>query len=32
VPTYELWVTRREKWVKVVTGAEQFPGDRTAVA
>ena len=32
VPTYELWVGRREKWVKVVTGAEQFPGDRTAAA
>ena len=32
VPTYELWVGRREKWVKVVTGAEQFPGNRTAVA
>jgi hypothetical protein len=32
VPTYELWVGRREKWVKVVTGTEEFTGDRTAVA
>ena len=32
VPTYELRVGRREKWVKVVTGAEQFLGNRTAVA
>ena len=32
VPTYELWVGRRETWVKVVAGAEQFPGNRAAVA
>ena len=31
-PTYELWVGRREKWFRVVTGTEQFPGNRTAVA
>jgi hypothetical protein len=33
VPTYELWVPRREKWFQVVvTGTEQFPGNRTSVA
>jgi hypothetical protein len=32
VPTYELWVGRREQWLQVVTGMEQFPGNRTAVA
>ena len=32
VPTYELWVATREKWFQVVTGTEQFPGDRTTVA
>jgi hypothetical protein len=31
VPTYELWTVRREKWFQVVTGTEQFAGDRTAV-
>jgi hypothetical protein len=31
VPTYELWVGRREKWVQVVTGTQQYPGNRTAV-
>jgi hypothetical protein len=31
-PTYELWVGRREKWLRVVTDTEQFPGNRTAVA
>ena len=30
-PTYELWVPRREKWFQVVTGTEQFPGNRTSV-
>jgi len=32
VPTYELWVARREKWFQVVTGTEQYPGNRTAMA
>ena len=32
VPTYELWVARREKWFQVVTGTEQFPGNRAMVA
>ena len=31
VPTYELWVARREKWFQVATPTEQFPGDRTEV-
>jgi hypothetical protein len=30
VPTYELWVGRREKWLQVLTSAEQLPGNRTA--
>ena len=25
VPTYELWVARREKWFQVVTGTQQYP-------
>ena len=32
VPTYELWAARREKWFQVVTGTEQFPGNRAMVA
>lgn len=28
-PTYELWVTRREQWLRPVEGAEQFLEDRT---
>jgi hypothetical protein len=32
VPTYELWVGRRESWLRVATPTEEFPGDRTAVA
>jgi hypothetical protein len=32
VPTYELWVGRREGWLKVAPPTEEFPGDRTAVA
>ena len=31
VPTYELWVARREKWFQVATPTERFPGDRTEV-
>lgn len=31
-PTYELWVGRREKWVRVIASTEQFPANRTAVA
>jgi len=27
-PTYELWVKRREDWLRPVTGAEQFDEDR----
>lgn len=30
VPTYELWVGRRERWLQPV--GEQFAGNRTAVA
>ena len=25
VPTYELWVARRERWFQVVTGTQQYP-------
>ena len=32
VPTYELWVARREKWFQVVTDSEQYPANRTAMA
>ena len=32
VPTYELWVGRREGWLKVARPTEEFPRDRTAVA
>ena len=32
VPTYELWVGRREGWLKVAPPTQEFPGDRTAVA
>lgn len=28
VPTYELWVRRREPWLPPVPGAEQFEEDR----
>ncbi len=28
VPSYELWVKRREPWLKPVPGAEQFDEDR----
>jgi hypothetical protein len=31
VPTYELWVGRREKWLRLTTPTEEFPGHRTAV-
>ena len=31
VPTYELWVVRREKWFEVTTGTEQYAENRTAV-
>ena len=27
-PTYELWVTRREKWMPVLTDAKQSDGNR----
>lgn len=30
VPTYELWVKRREPWFKPLEGAEQFDEDRQA--
>jgi hypothetical protein len=32
VPTYELWVGRREGWLEVASPTEQFPGHRTAAA
>lgn len=28
VPTYELWVKRRESWLKPLPGAEQYDQDR----
>ncbi|EPE96854.1 GFA family protein [Rhizobium grahamii] len=28
VPTYELWVKRREKWLSPVEGADQYVEDR----
>jgi hypothetical protein len=28
-PTYELWVKRRESWLRPIEGAEQFDEDRT---
>lgn len=28
-PTYELWVKRREHWLKPIDGAEQYDEDRT---
>ena len=31
VPTYELWVRRRERWLQVLSSREQFAGDRTEV-
>jgi len=29
VPTYELWVKRREPWLRPIAGAEQFEENRT---
>lgn len=29
VPTYELWVKRRETWLGEIAGADQFDEDRT---
>lgn len=29
VPSYELWVKRRERWLKPIEGAEQFEENRT---
>ena len=29
VPTYELWIKRRESWLRPVEGAEQYDEDRT---
>ena len=29
VPTYELWIKRREPWLRPLEGAEQFGEDRT---
>ncbi|MDR7144927.1 GFA family protein [Rhizobium sp. BE258] len=28
-PTYELWIKRREKWLRPIEGAEQYLEDRT---
>ncbi|GHG80166.1 GFA family protein [Pseudodonghicola xiamenensis] len=30
VPSYELWVSRRESWLRPVAGARQFTGNRVA--
>jgi hypothetical protein len=30
VPSYELWVRRRESWLHGLPWADQFVGDRTA--
>jgi hypothetical protein len=27
-PTYELWIKRRESWLRPIEGAEQFQEDR----
>ncbi len=27
-PTYELWIKRREAWLRPIEGAEQFEQDR----
>jgi len=32
VPTYELWVGRRENWLRVASPTEEFPEHRTAKA
>jgi len=32
VPTYELWVGRREGWLKATSPTVEFSGHRTAVA
>jgi hypothetical protein len=29
VPTYELWIKRREPWLRPIPGAAQFEEDRT---
>ena len=29
LPTYELWIKRREAWLSPIQGAEQFEEDRT---
>src|SRR6185295_3485148 len=29
VPSYELWIKRREPWLRPVEGAEQYEEDRT---
>ena len=29
VPSYELWVKRREPWLRAIEGAEQYEEDRT---
>jgi len=29
VPTYELWIKRREPWLRPLDGAEQYEEDRT---
>jgi hypothetical protein len=28
VPTYELWVARRDRWLPMLPGATQFDGNR----
>jgi hypothetical protein len=28
VPSYELWVKRREPWLRPIEGAEQYDEDR----
>lgn len=29
VPSYELWIKRREPWLRAIEGAEQYEEDRT---
>jgi hypothetical protein len=29
IPTYELWLTRRENWLRPIDGAEQYVGNRS---
>jgi hypothetical protein len=32
LPTYELWLNRRERWLRPIEGAEQYTGNRSGSA